>query len=436
MAERKIVSTEGYRGTRDFYPSDMRKLKYIFSTWRRVAERYGYSEYLSPLVENWDLYAAKNVSGEEIVNEQLYWFEDRGGRKIAIRPEMTPSVARMVAARSQELPKPIRWFSIANFMRYEKPQRGRVREFFQLNIDLFGDDSVQADAEIIETAAGIMREFGATAKMFRIYVNNRAWMDFWIENVLLFKGDSRVLRKIIDRMPKQAVEENTAQLEGIGASPQQIEQVLNLPKMTLADLGRYKDQSVGAASLVDLFSLLDKRGLGDFVQFNASIMRGLDYYTGNVFEQFDLSPDNNRSMFGGGRYDDLVDMFGGDNMTAVGYAPGDVTTLNFLEAWNLLPDFGVAAEVLVTVFDETLADESWRIANQLRMAGINVELYLQASDKLSAQLNYANKIGVQKVVIIGDNERSKGVIVCKDMLSGEQRELTVDELIRELLSAR
>ncbi|NTV30669.1 histidine--tRNA ligase [candidate division WWE3 bacterium] len=428
MNKKPIVTTEGYRGTRDFYPSEMAKLRYIFDVWSRVSKRYGFEEYLAPLLENWDLYAAKNVSGEEIVNEQLYWFEDRGGRKVAIRPEMTPSVSRMVAGRLQELIKPVRWYSIANFMRYEKPQRGRVREFFQLNVDLFGDDSILADAEIIEIAAAIMREFNATSEMYAIYVNNRKWMDFWVSKVLSYKGEVSKLNRLIDRLPKQSESENAAQLSQLGLSTKQVDMVLQLPFMSISDVAKYQRESEGARELVGLFEVVDKRSIGDIVSFNCSIMRGLDYYTGMVFEQFDLNPENKRSMCGGGRYEGLVSMFGKDNLTAVGFAPGDVTTLNFLEGWNLLPQISTNAPILVSVFNSSLQGESWMLAQILRQSGLDVELYTKDGISISDQLKYANKKGFRYVLILGEDELAKGEVLVKDMVLGKQNSVVASEL--------
>lgn len=434
--QKQSLSTQPYRGTRDFFPEDMRKLDYIFSVWRKVAENFGYEQYLGPLLEPWELYATKNVSGEEIVNEQLYWFEDKSERKLAIRPEMTPTVARMIAARAKQLPKPIRWYSIANFMRYEKPQKGRVREFFQLNLDIFGDRSMQADAEVIETAIAIMREFGADENMFEIRVNNRKLIDFWIEDSLKFKGERPKLIRIIDQSAKQTREQTQKQLEKLQLSTSQINEVFDLLSNDLTWVDSIKNQdpegTQGASELIELFDLLAERDLTRFVKFEASLMRGFDYYTGNVFEQFDLNPNNKRSMFGGGRYDDLVNLFGVEPITAVGYAPGDVTTLNFLGNWQLLPEFGAVADVLVTVFNEDLRINSWQAANELRKANIKTELYLKTGDGVTTQLKYANRIKIPNVIIIGPGEVDSETVVWKDMEKGEQSVLPLSEVIKKL----
>lgn len=432
MGTTSILNTQPYRGTRDFFPPEMRKLNYVFSVWRKVAESFGYEEYSGPLLEPWELYATKNVSGEEIVNKQLYWFEDQGSRKVAIRPEMTPTVARMIAARAKQLPKPIRWFSIANFMRYERPQKGRVREFFQLNLDIFGASGVSADVEVIETAIEMMREFGADENMFEIKVNNRGFIDYWLMENLKFENGNLKMRicRVVDRVKKQSEESTVKQLEELGLAPDQVQLVLSLPKLSLREVDRMKDENSGAADLVVLFDLLTKRSLDKYVKFDASLMRGFDYYTGNVFEQFDLTPGSTRSMFGGGRYDNLVDIFGVEPVTAVGYAPGDVTTLQFLENWNLLPDLGGSVDVLVTVFNEDLRRNSWQAAQQLRESGIRTEFYLKTGDTITAQLNYANRKNIPNVIIIGQGEADIDKVVCKNMESGEQNVLPIEEAIK------
>ncbi len=420
------LATQPYRGTRDFYPMEMQKLNYIFGVWRAVAESFGYQEYLGPLLEEWQLYATK--SGEELVNEQLYWFEDRGGRKLAIRPEMTPTVARMVATKMKELPKPIRWFSIANFMRYEKPQRGRVREFFQLNMDIFGASGIEADVEVIESAVKIMQVFGADERMYEIRVNDRRWMSFWVEQVLGYRGKGREIIQVIDRLDKVTPDETVKRLEGLGLTASQVDKVMGLNALSIEDVYEERERCEGAKFLVELFSTIKKRGIGEVVKFNATTVRGLDYYTGAVFEQFDLTPGNNRSMFGGGRYDGLVDVFGGEPIAAVGYAPGDVTTALFLDSWQLWPEFEPLVDVLVTVFNRELEHNSWVVARALREQGLRTELYLEPDDSISDQLNYAHRRLIPNVLIIGPEEAAAENVVWKRMDSGEQTILPLSEI--------
>lgn len=430
MANKELL--QPYRGTKDYYPNDYSRLDYIFSVWREACMAFGYEEYLAPLVEDRELYTQKHASGDEIANQQLYWLTDQGGREIAIRPEMTPSVSRMVGARYQQLQKPIRWFSVANFMRYERPQKGRVREFFQLNIDNFGDSSVQVDVELIEVAIHIMRLFGASSKMFEIRINNRKWFSYWLEHVVGVTENEQQVSRIIDNLAKNTEEENSQKLGDAGLTPEQIDLVLRLPQLQIDDLAQYLDKSEGAAELYALMKSLEEKGYKEFIRYDASLVRGFDYYTGNVFEQFDLHPDNNRSMFGGGRYDDLVELYSGISVPANGFAPGNVTTELFLDNWNLWPEFENNTDVLVTVFNEELRHKSWGVATSLRDAGLFVQLYLKQGEAIKEQLSYANKSGIPFVVILGPEEDEKGLLVWKNMISGEQRVVKLEGLLEEV----
>ena len=299
------LSSESYRGARDWYPEDLRVRKYIFQTWRHVAKSYGYEEYDAPLLEPVEVYAAK--SGDELVNDQTYQFIDRGDRQVAIRPEMTPSVSRMIAKHRQEIAYPARWFSIAQFMRYERPQRGREREFWQMNVDIFGVDNMQAEAEIIALGSRIMKAFGATDDMYTIRINNR---------------------QLINLMMAQFLELDAVQAQ----------LMILLTARTMADLPESIRDSEAVRDVQRLFTLLERSGVTNAI-FDITLMRGLDYYTGTVFEFFDTHPDNNRSLFGGGRYDGLVGMFGAEPISAVGFAPGLSMMQLFLEAHQLLPEF-------------------------------------------------------------------------------------------------
>lgn len=429
---RTNLSTQPYRGTRDLFPDQMQKIRYVFEVWRAVAESYGYEEYLGPLLEEKALYAAK--SGEELVSEQLYAFIDRGDREVAIRPEMTPTVARMIAQQINQLPKPVRWFSIANFMRYEKPQRGRIREFFQLNMDIFGSDEVGADFEVIESAVRIMEVFNAEPHMYQIRLNHRQWMDFWVHEILDFAGETKSIMQVVDRLEKDTPAQVQGALQKLGLTTAQIDSLLGLKQMKIDEVAKYQSRSIGAQRLVELHELLTKRGISDNVQYSGTTVRGLEYYTGTVFEQFDLTPENNRSMFGGGRYDDLVSLFGGEPITAIGYAPGDVTTMLFLDSWDLWPDFQNRVDVLVTVFNEDLRTDSWQLASSLRERGLRTELFLATSVKLTDQLRYAQRKGIEHVLVLGPDEVAAGKVTWRKMTTGEQQQLSSEQLQGELIS--
>lgn len=430
------LSTQPYKGARDFYPEDMRVRNYIFDTWRKVCKRYGFEEYDFPFLEPLELYAAK--TGEEIVSQQLYSFEDRGGRKIAIRPEKTPSVARMIAAKISELPRPIRWFNIGNCWRFEKPQRGRGREFFQLDCDIFGIKKISADVEVFSIPVEIMKEFGATEKMFEIRISNRRLTEYYLTSVVKLEGGigeknstTYKVAKVIDGKTRLSDQEFLKQLESANLKPDQIDKLTEFMSADLDFVEKYKKDSPGAKELLEFFAMVDKIGYGKYFKFSPEIMRGFDYYTGNVIEQFDLDPENNRSMYGGGRYDDLVDLFTEEKLTGVGFAMGDMTLTEFLKNWNLLPTLATEAKVLVTIFDENTEDQSFEVVQKLRDAGINTVASLETI-KLDKQLKYADRKGIPFVIILGPEEIEKGTVQLKDMKAKKQEEMPLEKAIAKL----
>lgn len=303
------LSTQPYKGARDFYPEDKRLQKFMFDKIRKAVEKYGYEEYDAPFLEPLDLYAAK--SGAEIVNEQTYAFEDRGGRRVAIRPEMTPSVSRMVAARRQESAYPLRWYSIPNLWRYERPQRGRLREHWQLNVDIFGIGDLTAEHELILLADNIMRSYGAKQSMYEVRINSRELVDFVLGEFLGFdESQAYSVAKLIDRVHKMEHKAFVEQLEEICTPAQRedgvIDRLLKVIKARkFTELPVEVELHESVRDLEQLLRMLNDAGIGNAV-FDASLMRGFDYYTGIVFEVFDKHPDNNRAMAGGGRYDGLV----------------------------------------------------------------------------------------------------------------------------------
>lgn len=418
-----------YRGTRDFYPDDFHRLNYIFSVWREVCTLYGFDEYLSPLLEYRSLYTAKHASGDEVANQQLYWFTDQGDREVAIRPEMTPSVARMVGARINALPKPVKWFSITNFMRYERPQKGRLREFFQLNLDIFGSKSIEIDAELVEMAIAMMQKFGANESMYTIKINNRQWFNYWLIEIAKVTQNVQAVSRIIDNWEKESVEQNVTKLENVGLNTSQVEAVLALRDFTIEKVSGYSHDAEGARDVVALIDRLSERGMGKYIVYDPLLVRGFDYYTGNVFEQYDKHPENKRSMFGGGRYDGLVELYSGKSVPANGYAPGDVTTAAFLDNWNLWPKFSSDVQVLVTVLGNDTRSGSWEIAQLLRNSEIATELVLNEGEALANQVKYADKKGIRFVVVAGHDEVSRGVVNVKELSSGKQVEVAKVDLV-------
>ncbi|MDO8591264.1 MAG: ATP phosphoribosyltransferase regulatory subunit [bacterium] len=312
------LSTESYKGVRDFYPEDMAVQNYIFDVWRKVSEQFGYQEYTASILEPAELYRQK--SGDEIVNDQMYIFTDKGDREVALRPEMTPTLARMVAGKRKSLKFPLRWYSIPNLFRYERPQRGRKREHWQLNCDLLGtidNDPVNAEVEIISIAHKIMKEFGAKDEDFLIRVGNRTLIESKLEKIGLARENYKSFFQLKDRKGKISKEEYENGMKSIGIS---IEKLSN-------EIENLNDDS----------KLIDSLGKAEIknVTFDTNIVRGFDYYTGMVFEVFDTNPENKRSLFGGGRYDNLLEMFGVEPVPTVGFGMGDVTIKDFLTTHNL-----------------------------------------------------------------------------------------------------
>lgn len=420
MTSMTTLSPQPYKGTRDWYPEDKAVQNYIFDTWKATMQSFGFREYGAPLLEPLEVYAAK--SGDELANEQTYAFTDRGGREVAIRPEMTPSISRMVAARRQELAYPARLFSIANFMRYERPQRGREREFWQLNADVFGADGVAAEAEILQLADVLMKAFGADETMYEIRVNSRELIEAMTRQYLgLDETRGKQLVRLIDRKNKLpadvfrasareilGTDENEAKLEAIFAA----DSIETLPEGLAA--------SDAAARVRELFAMLAALGISSTC-FDVTLMRGLDYYTGTVFEVFDTDPQNNRSLFGGGRYDGLVGMFGAEPASAVGFAPGLTTTELFLRSHDLLPDLMDGVNIYVAAVGD-MALETFQLAAKLRKEGLSVESDVSGR-KFDKLIKTAEKKGAKEIVFVGANEVATGVYSAKNLATGEERRL-------------
>lgn len=424
------LSIQSYKGTRDLYPEDMRLRQYIFNAWERVSERFGYEKYDAPILEPIEIYAAK--SGEEIVNDQTYSFTDRGDRKVAIRPEMTPSIARMVAARRQELPLPARLSSIANFMRYERPQKGREREFWQLNVDIFGVASVKADIEAITMADQILREFGASSEMYTILVGDRRLTDFLMgEYFGLWGQGAAQMVKLFDRRAKITPDEFEKQARDIlneNVPEYTSETWTKIKEITevksLDDLPSSVLEKAPIDDLKELIAALAARGITN-AKYDPTLMRGFDYYTGIVFEVFDNNPDNNRAMFGGGRYDGLVGLFGVEDLPVVGFAPGETTTVEFLRAWNLVPEIQPATKIVIVPIGEV---DTGGVADELRALGINVSVDFTGR-KLDKVIKSAAKTGVPYLLFVGEDELASGQYTLKNISTETEQKLTLGQVI-------
>jgi len=424
------LSTQPYKGTRDFYPEDMRIRNWIFEHMKKVCRSYGYEEYDGPMLESFDLYAAK--SGEEIVNNELYSFEDKGGRKVAMRPEMTPTVARMVAAKVQELPKPIRWFSIPNLWRYEAPQKGRLREHWQLNVDIFGVELLDAEAEVLKIARDILTLFGADNSMYECKINNRKLLDSAFDKIGIFDNEEDKKRykvsKAIDKKDKVSSDDFKTMLGDAGCSDEEITAIEKYLNSTLDEVKMLVgEDNLGYQELVTLFEILNLEDGNTFAKFSPGLMRGFDYYTGTVFEFYDTNPENRRAMFGGGRYDDLVSIFNGQKIPAFGFGMGDVTARDFLDTHNLTPKLKSDIDVLITTLDDSAKLYITDISNKLRAKNLNVVNYVNP-DKLDKQLKFANQKGIKYVIIAGSDEMGKGIFKLKNMDERTETEIKIEEI--------
>jgi len=411
------LPTQPYKGSRDFYPEDKRVQKYMFGVLREVVESYGYQEYDAPILEPFEVYAAK--TGEEIVSEQLYSFEDKGGRKVAIRPEMTPSVSRMVAGRRQELAYPLRWYSIPNLWRYERPQRGRLREHWQLNVDLFGVEGLEGDMEIIQVADSILTSFGAQRRDYQIRVNSRARMQNLFDELNLSDDERKLVTGLIDKKSK------------IDAA--EFEQMFRdkLDENKAAQLLAYLNDSTEPDGIAELVRGLKDIGVEN-VSYDRSIVRGFDYYTDIVFEVYDTDPENNRSMFGGGRYDGLVGLFGVEPVPTVGFGMGDVTLQNFLVSHGLLKSKELALETdAAVILIGDIYGEAQKPLGELRAQGVRLAVD-SSGRKLDAQIKNAVKSGVKYAIFIGEKELADNIYKLRDLEKGEEKALSLEQIASTL----
>ena len=428
----QLLSTQPYKGTRDFYPEDMQLRNWFFGKISESLRLASFEEYNAPMLESLEIYIAK--SGEEIAKEQTYNFVDRGGRMLAIRPEMTPSVARLVAAKMGELNFPLKWFSIPNMYRYERPQRGRLREFWQLNVDIFGCDTYEADLDVIESAILVLKAFGANETMFKIHINNRRFFNDVIAAICNTDADnSKKVSKIVDKRNKISREAYEKELFELNITSEQIAQIDALYTMSVKEACALCPDSVGSGELLSLFDMLEKTDLLKYCVFDFGIIRGLDYYTGTVFEVFDESPENNRAMFGGGRYDNLVGMFAKNaKISGVGYGMGDVTLENFLVTHNLIPDlYAENTRVLVARFDDVPYEKYISAVATLREAGITATLYL-GTKKFGKQIDYAIKGHYSHVLIMGGSELECGVAKIKNLNTREEMTVPLSDIASAL----
>ncbi|HLQ22518.1 MAG TPA: histidine--tRNA ligase, partial [Gemmatimonadales bacterium] len=409
------MKTTALPGFRDFYPDDLALRSHIFATWRSVAGRYGFEEYDGPPLEPLDLYTGK--SGDEIVG-QLYNFTDKGDREVALRPEMTPTLARMVAARANGLRKPIRWFSIPQLFRYERQQRGRLREHFQLNCDLIGEPGPLGDAEIIALAIDVMRAFGLTAKDVRVRLSDRRVLVSLLQKYEQFQGERvRIGFDAIDKMERLSRQETVRRLEEAFFGPQEIDHLFRVSQLrtlpaVLDELESCPNGPAVGRTFAAVVNALGDMGLAEFVDVDLSIVRGLLYYTGTVFELFDAGR-TLRAICGGGRYDNLLLAFGGVDLPAIGFGMGDVVLAELLKERGLGPTATAGLDVFVAAVTADDLPHVLALAHELRDAGLRVE-YALSVVPLRKQLDLAAARRARYAVVVGPDERARGEVVLRD----------------------
>ena len=421
---------QAVKGTRDFYPYEMGIRNWLYQKVRTVSETFGYQEYEGPYLESIDLYAAK--SGEELVKEQSFVFPDRGGDLISLRPELTPTLVRMVAQRQYQLTYPLRWWSFGPFWRYERPQRGRAREFFQWNIDLIGVDNPEADAEMVAIMAELFKSVGLSPKEVAIAINNRRLMETELTKIGVTTNQKSVVFHLIDRKEKLNNEKWETYGIEIGIEPKILQKLIEL-------LGNDRLWE-NSPELIRFFETIDVLGMSSYTYFDPKVIRGLDYYTGIVYEGKAKAEEIRRSISGGGRYDNLLEDVGGDPLPGTGFAMGDMVITLLLEKYKVLPeDFDVSpAPILITIFDEEHILDSYALAAKIREEGLKTAIY-PSVEKLGKQFKYADRIGATIAIILGPDEVSEGRIAVKDLKSREQVNVNNNEItafLKTLLAAK
>ncbi len=418
-------------GFRDFYPADIALLHHIFAAWRTVSARYGFEEYDGPPLEPLDLYTRK--SGEEIV-EQLYHFDDKGGRSVALRPEMTPTLARMVAAKASDFKKPIRWYSIPHLFRYERQQRGRLREHFQLNMDLIGESGPLADAEVIAAAIDIMRELGLGADAVRVRLSDRQMIRALLLAAGLDESQLAVAYTTIDKIEREDRGKAAERLKTAGITDPGVDRVFDIGGIrgledALAALGDVRGGEQVGENLAACHAALCRMGLGDFLEVDLSIVRGLAYYTGIVYELFDANR-SLRAICGGGRYDGLLKALGGVDLPATGFGMGDVVITELLRDHSIAPDAGGRLDVFLVAVTTADVPEILRLGHALRDRGVRVEYALKAQ-AVAKQLKIASARQAKTAVIIGPDEREAGEVMLRNLSTGAEERIAVDKLVTE-----
>ncbi len=427
------VSTQPYKGARDFYPEDKRFQQWMFDKWRRVVERYGYVEYDAPVLEPTDLYLMKG--NEEIIKEQTYTFEDRGGRSVTIRTEMTPTVSRMVAGRRQELAYPARWYSFPNLWRYERMQKGRLREFWQPNVDLFGVSSIYGEFEMVQVIDDLIQAFKAKRSSFAIKINSRKLVNAVLDQCEIAVDKQIEVIRLVDKIHKLPTSVFAGELDAITESKEKSKMIVDfLACKTVDDISENLQNVPSLIDMKVLFGLIKSKGISNAV-FDPTIMRGFDYYSDIVFEVFDTNPENSRAMMGGGRYDGLVGQFGVEPIPTIGFAWGDVVFAEFLRANELVPKLWLSNEVTILIKDEQSVVWATKAAQELREIGVNTAVDYSGRN-IDKQLKNAVKSGVRYVLFIGIEDSKEERYVIKDLKTGKEEKHSIARSVSIIKDSR
>ena len=418
----------GPKGTRDFYPEEMAFQQFIFSSWKKTCESYGFEQIEAPMFEHLEIYTQK--SGEEI-ERQLYTFKDKGNRSLALRPELTPSLARMVASKGTSIKRPVRWYSIPRLFRYEKMQKGRLREFFQLNMDILGISEITADAELIAAVIHMMINLGFTNNDFKVRISSRTLLDQLFSSIGLPEIRFSELYSLLDRKNKISESQYLNDLEKIIPEANLRSDIDDIFNAESLDYIENKFVSFPAIKeLQELFRLLDFYSFSEYVIFDIGIVRGLAYYTGIVFEVFDIKK-SLRAIAGGGRYDKLVELYGGPSTPAVGFAAGDVVLGELLKDKNLYPGMPSRSTVFLVALADLNHADLIATAQTIRSSGISCEFSLK-DVSVRKQLKYANAARSMFTIFLGGDEEKRGLVRIKDMQKGTENLISKDEIVSKL----
>ena len=421
------LNTNPPKGTRDFYPEDMRLRNWLFDQWREVAKQYGFSEYDAPVLESESLYTRK--AGEE-VTQQLYNFEDKGERMVALRPEMTPSLARMVMAKKGGLPLPFKWFSIPQCWRYERMTRGRRREHYQWNMDIWGVAGEEADAELLSAMVTFFESVGLTSEDVGIKINSRLVISEILTELGIPPEKFAATCVLVDKLEKVPLDAIQGDLEEIGLDRSVVERLTSV--LTVDSIEGIREvlgeDSEAVKQISNLLGLCKTYGIEDWILFDASVVRGLSYYTGAVFEAFDRKGVL-RAIAGGGRYDKLLETFGGDPTPAAGFGFGDAVIVELLKERNLLPSFSsTGVDTVVFAMGPDLYPAAIEVASKLRKSGQKVDLVLEKTKKTKWVFKHADRLGAKYCAIIGTEEFENKEVNIKNLEDGEQKKVSVTEL--------